>query len=198
MNINNSLKNIHINKHEDSKKKYINKDISQVKAEDTKDIAIKNEILRLEIREKEIIKHEETHMLVGGNLAGSPSYIYINGPDGKRYISGGQVDMKMPKGGNLESLLNGLKRIKSAATAVNNPSGTDLQTAATTSAIEASILKEITLKKRDEAFQKSKELNNKPEISKDMSQIEQMIEKSFVSKLSTIEFKTMSKFELLI
>lgn len=182
----------------DSSEKYINKDISQVKSETSEDIAIKNKISQLEIREQAIINHEKTHRSVGGNLASSATYVYTNGPDGKQYISGGQVDMKMPSGGSLVNLLSGLKRIKSAATAVGNPSSTDLHTAANASAIEASVLKEIALKNMSEAYNKTKELTNQPKIEDHMTHIDKLVEKSYVSKLSTMTFRTMSKFELLI
>jgi len=184
--------------HKDVSEKYVNKDMSQVKNENSEDVAIKSKIAQLEIREKSIISHEKMHLMIGGNLASGPSYIYTNGPDGKRYISGGQVDMRMPSGGNLNSLLNGLRRIKSAATAVGNPSGADLNTAATASAIEASVLKEMALRKTKEAYEKAKKFENEPKITSNMSHIDKLIEKSYVSKLSTMKFRVMSKFELLI
>lgn len=106
--------------------------------------------------------------------------------------------MKMPSGGNLDSLLSGLKRIKSAATAVGNPSSTDLNTAATASAIEAAVTKEMTLKKTHEAYNKTKELINNSKYDSSMTHIDQLIEDSYVSKISTMNFRTMSKFELLI
>jgi hypothetical protein len=196
--VSNPYQNIQIKKQKDATEKFVYKDMSQVKTENSADIAMKNKIARLEMREKEIIEHERTHMAVGGNLASSVSYVYTNGPDGKRYISGGQVDMKMPSGGGLNNLLSGLRRIKSAATSVGDPSGTDLQTAAIASAIEASILKEMALKKSKAAYNKTQEIKNKPKITKTMSHIDRLIEKSYISKLSTMKFRTLSKFEMFI
>jgi len=178
--------------------KYVNKDKSLIKNESVKDISIKNEIAQLEIREKMVINHEKMHMSVGGSLASNPTYTYVTGPDGKKYVSGGQVDMKMPSGGSLDALLHGLKKIKSAATAVGNPSGADINTAATAAAIEASVLKEVALKKMNQAYEKTKEMQNQPKIDKNMRHIDIMIEKSYVSKLSQMKFRTMSKFDLMI
>ncbi|MBI9012899.1 MAG: hypothetical protein JEZ08_11760 [Clostridiales bacterium] len=185
-------------KRKDVSQKYVTKDMALVKTENLEDVAIKNKIAQLAMQEKAIISHEKMHLMVGGNLASGPSYIYTTGPDGKRYIAGGQVNMKMPSGGSLDSLLSGLKRIKNAATAVGNPSGTDLNTAATAAAIESAVLKEMALRKMNEAYSKSREQANEPKIDNNMTHIDMLIEKSYVSKLSTMKFRVLSKFELLI
>jgi len=106
--------------------------------------------------------------------------------------------MKMPNGGSLDALLSGLKRIKNAATAVGNPSGADINTAATAAAIEAAVLEELALKKMNQAYEKTKELQNQPKIDSNMRHIDIIIEKSYVSKLSQMKLKTMSKFDLMI
>lgn len=186
------------NKIADPTRKYVNKDMSLIKNESSKDISIKNEIAQLEVHEKMVINHEKMHMTVGGSLASNATYTYVTGPDGKKYVAGGRVDLKIPTGGSLDSLLRNLKRIKSAATAVGNPSGADLATASTAAAIEASVLKEVAVKKMKAAYEKSKEIVNKPNIDSNMTHIDILIEKSFVSKLSTMKFKTMSKFDLMI
>ena len=42
-------------------------------------------------RDLEVRKHEQAHQMAGGEHAGSPSYQFSHGPDGKRYATGGEV-----------------------------------------------------------------------------------------------------------
>ena len=51
-------------------------------------------IRNLKKREQAVIKHENAHAIAGGALAGRPIYEYTQGPDGKRYITGGHVNMR--------------------------------------------------------------------------------------------------------
>lgn len=178
--------------------KYVNKHHSQIKIQSNEDVVIKRKITQLEKREQSIINHEKMHMLIGGSLASSPTYTYSIGPDGKKYVSGGRVDMKMPTGGSLESLLSGLKRIKAAASSVTNPSAADLSTAAMAASIEASVNSEIALIKMKESYSKSDEKTqgNKSNLLKPL--IDKIIESTYTTKISQMKYRTFSKFDLLI
>lgn len=183
---------------EDTSSKYFEKDLSLVKSDSHEDVIMKNEIRSFEATEKSIINHEKMHMMIGGNLAGSPSFIYTTGPDGRRYVSGGQVNLKMPSGGTLTSLLRNLKRIKSAATAVSNPSAADISTASSAATLEASVNREIALSKMKETYKSSSEIQTKNDSFFNEDVLEKMIKSTYTTKLSQMNYKTFSKFELLV
>ena len=47
-----------------------------------------NKVAELKSRDQEVRTHEQAHAAAGGQYAGSPSYEYEQGPDGKRYAVG--------------------------------------------------------------------------------------------------------------
>lgn len=55
------------------------------------------QVAELKQREREVITHEQAHAAVGGQYAGQPQYEYTEGPDGKRYITGGEVSIDISK-----------------------------------------------------------------------------------------------------
>ncbi len=171
---------------------YITKNVSSIKTNTSKDVSIKREIEQLEQREDMIIAHENMHMQVGGSLASAPSYIYETGPDGKKYVSGGTVNMKLPSSGSLEKKMNDLKTISKAASAVSNPSGADIKTASIASALYKSIKDELAVMKMKKSYNKIKktelELDNKKNTEDGKPE----------KKINNYDFKVMSKFELLI
>lgn len=87
---------------ENNKEKFKTTDVNSVKAKSAEDVKIAAEIRRLKMWEDHVKDHERQHQLVGGEFAGSPSYTYTIGPDGKRYISGGEVSMYIPAGSSPE------------------------------------------------------------------------------------------------
>ncbi|MEM6942732.1 MAG: putative metalloprotease CJM1_0395 family protein [Pseudomonadota bacterium] len=81
---------------------------------------------RLRARDQEVRAHEEAHARVGGQYAGSPSYTYQTGPDGKRYAIGGQVSIDVsPVPGDPEATIAKMDRVKAAALAPAEPSSAD-------------------------------------------------------------------------
>jgi len=50
-------------------------------------------IEKLKMREKQVIAHEMAHKTVGGQYAGAVHYTYTRGPDGRYYITGGEVSI---------------------------------------------------------------------------------------------------------
>lgn len=183
-----------------NKEEFKEKDVALVKKTDSEDIAIAREIEELKTYEKMVIAHERTHMIVGGGIAGAPSYTYTIGPDGKKYVSGGNVTMRIPQANSFENMIRNLKRVKAAATAPSNPSPQDMQTAAIASAREASIKTEYAIKKAKEAYEKKieeKKLIEKSD-SKTLDPIEKMIKSTFTSALSNMKFETRASFEMLI
>lgn len=88
------------------------------------------QIAKLQQTEREVVAHEAAHMAVGGQFAGSASYSYTTGPDGKRYITGGEVPISTPATDDPEEALRNAEQVMRAAMAPANPSGQDIAVAA--------------------------------------------------------------------
>ena len=95
---------------------------------------VKAEIKELELTEEEVIVHEQAHKAVGGGVTGSITYTHTEGPDGKRYINGGEVSINTKEGATAEETLKILEKIKAAALAPADPSPQDLRVAASATA----------------------------------------------------------------
>ena len=98
---------------------------------------IKNEVVRLQRTEQNIRSHEQAHISAGGAFAGGASYIYTNGPDGRMYVSGGEVPIQAPEGKTPEETVNNMEIVRRAALAPPDPSGQDLSVAAAAMQIES-------------------------------------------------------------
>jgi hypothetical protein len=92
---------------------------------------------QLKQTEREVIAHEAAHMAAGGQFAGSASYTYTEGPDGKKYITGGEVPISVPTGSDPEETARNMEQVVRAALAPANPSGQDLSVAAQAAAAAA-------------------------------------------------------------
>ncbi|MEO0429599.1 MAG: putative metalloprotease CJM1_0395 family protein [Pseudomonadota bacterium] len=85
---------------------------------------------RLAARDREVRAHEQAHARVGGQYAGSPSYTYQTGPDGKRYAIGGSVSIDVsPVPGDPEATIAKMQQVKAAALAPAEPSSADRRVA---------------------------------------------------------------------
>ena len=93
------------------------------------DPAIQQAVAELQQIEREVIAHEQAHMSAGAHLAGTASYSYTKGPDGKEYITGGEVPIKMPTGKDAEETIRLMDQVIRAALAPANPSPQDLSVA---------------------------------------------------------------------
>jgi len=145
----------------DSQEKFVGKSLESVKVEDNNDAKIAREIQRADNWEASVVQHERSHMQTGGEFAGAATYVYGKGADGKTYITGGEVSMKVPAGGDLERLSYALERVKRAAMSPANPSPQDMMTAAMASTRQASVNQEIVRKRAVETYEKNKQ-ENKP------------------------------------
>ena len=85
----------------------------------------------LKKRDREVRNHEEAHQRVGGQYASAPSYEYQQGPDGKNYAVGGQVQIDTaPVEGDPDATIAKMEIVKRAALAPAEPSGQDRAVAA--------------------------------------------------------------------
>lgn len=88
--------------------------------------AEQREVRELQTRDQEVRTHEQAHATVGGRYAGAPSYEYQQGPDGKRYAVGGEVQIDLaPIPGDPAATIQKMQQVKAAALAPAEPSAAD-------------------------------------------------------------------------
>lgn len=88
-------------------------------------------IQKLKMRDTEVRQHENSHKAAGGPYAGSPTYTYQKGPDGRMYAVGGEVSIDTsPIPGKPKETVKKAEIVKRAALAPAQPSNEDLQVAA--------------------------------------------------------------------
>lgn len=173
---------------EDTEEKFKSKDVSLLSVSSLDESSIKAKILKLKQWENHVIAHEQAHMMVGGAMVGAPSYTYAYGPDGKKYIAGGEVSFHLPVGASLETGIEALKRLKAAATASSDASPADLKAAATAASLEISVNKTLVLKQAKESYERWRS-----------SHLEQLEDKgAFISPISKFKFVETRAFELFI
>ena len=122
------------------------------KSEDEKD----SQVRELENIQREVIAHEHAHKAAAGEFGGAISYTYTEGPDGKRYITGGEVPIKLRQGATPEETLRNMQQVQMAANAPADPSGQDRQVAAKAAAIAAKARSELN--REDESESENSEL----------------------------------------
>ena len=92
--------------------------------------AEQEQVRELKARDTEVRAHEAAHAATGGQHAGSPSYEYQVGPDGKRYAIGGEVsiDASIVKD-DPAATIEKMRQVQAAALAPAEPSGQDRKVA---------------------------------------------------------------------
>jgi hypothetical protein len=96
------------------------------------------DIAKLERTEREVIAHENAHKSAAGRFGGPVHYTYTTGPDGKRYITGGDVSVHTPATNDPEEALRNASQVMRAALAPGDPSGQDIAVASSAAAMAAS------------------------------------------------------------
>lgn len=104
----------------------------QADAEDKQaEAAELQQIAKLKARDTEVKTHEQAHASVGGSYAAAPSYSYEQGPDGKRYAVGGEVQIDVaPVANDPKATVAKMQQVQAAALAPAQPSSADLAIAA--------------------------------------------------------------------
>lgn len=96
------------------------------------------EVQRLQKRDAEVKAHERAHMSAGAGLVrGGATYEYVRGPDGQRYAVGGEVQIDTSPENDPQATILKMQRVKRAALAPAEPSGTDRAVAAQAGRLEA-------------------------------------------------------------
>ncbi len=111
----------------------------------------KQQVQKLKERDREVRAHEQAHKTAAGGLAGAITYQYQTGPDGKQYVTDGEVEIDTaPVKGDPEATIRKAKQIQKAATAPVEPSAQDRQVAAQAFALEQQAQAEKREKKVEE------------------------------------------------
>ena len=88
------------------------------------------QVKELRERDREVRAHEAAHAATGGQFAGSPSYEFQVGPDGKRYAIGGEVSIDTSAiDGDPQATIDKLRQVQAAALAPAEPSDQDRKVA---------------------------------------------------------------------
>ncbi len=111
----------------------------------------RQEVDELKQRDQEVRRHESAHKAAAGQFAkGAATYEYTQGPDGKRYASGGEVSIDTSEvSGDPQATIRKMQQIRRAAGAPSEPSSQDRQVAAQASLAEAQARQETTEARRE-------------------------------------------------
>lgn len=101
-------------------------------------------IRQLAARDAEVRAHEAAHAAAGGAYAGSPSFGFQRGPDGKNYAVSGEVPIDISAiPGDPAATIAKMQQVKQAALAPASPSGADRSIAANADAAMAAARAEL-------------------------------------------------------
>jgi hypothetical protein len=118
---------------------------SQTRSETELSAADREEVQRLKSRDADVRAHEQAHASAGGSHAGSPSYEFETGPDGRRYAVGGEVSIDTSEvAGDPKASISKMQQVVRAANAPADPSGQDRKVAANARAKMAKLQAEMT------------------------------------------------------
>ncbi|MTI45090.1 SprA family protein [Roseibium hamelinense] len=87
------------------------------------------QVRELQQRDREVRAHEQAHARVGGQYAGAPSYTFQQGPDGKRYAIGGEVQIDTSPERTPDATIRKMQIVIRAALAPAEPSSQDMRVA---------------------------------------------------------------------
>jgi hypothetical protein len=108
-----------------------------------------SEVAELKQRDKQVRAHEQAHQSAGAGLTGAVSYTYTNGPDGKRYATGGEVSIDTsPVRNDLSGTIQKMQRVIAAALAPADPSSQDRAVAAQANSTMTTARMELSQEKR--------------------------------------------------
>lgn len=108
-------------------------------------------VRELAARDAEVRRHEQAHAAAGGELAGSPQYDYVEGPDGRQYAVSGEVDIQFsPVSGDPEASLRNAEKVMQAAMAPEQPSAQDRRVHAEAQAVATQARAEIARQRTEQ------------------------------------------------
>lgn len=108
-------------------------------------------VRELQARDAEVRRHEAAHAAAGGQYAGSPTYTFQRGPDGRQYAVGGAVPIDVsPVDGDPEATIRKAEQVRRAALAPADPSGADRAIASQANALAAAARAELAAERSAE------------------------------------------------
>ncbi len=90
----------------------------------------KSEVKDLKSEDARVRAHEQAHAAAGGANAGSPQFVFTNGPDGRRYATSGSVPIDISPEQDPAATISKMEVVKRAALAPTDPSAADRSIAA--------------------------------------------------------------------
>ena len=109
-------------------------------------------------RDEEVRVHENAHKSAGGQYAAAPTYTYETGPDGKRYITDGEVSIDIGEEKDPQATIEKMQIVKRAAMAPAEPSGQDRKVYQEANQKEAAARQELAEDKKEEAKEKQEKV----------------------------------------
>lgn len=109
-------------------------------------------------RHEEVRVHENAHKSAGGQYAAAPTYTYETGPDGKRYITDGEVSIDIGEEKDPQATIEKMQVVKRAAMAPAEPSGQDRKVYQEANQKEAAARQELAEDKKEEAKEKQEKV----------------------------------------
>ena len=109
------------------------------------------EVEDLKARDQEVRTHEQAHKSAGGQYAAAPTYTYERGPDGKQYVTDGEVSIDIGEESDPQATINKMQVVKRAAMAPAQPSAQDRRVYAEATQKEAQARQELNEQKAEEA-----------------------------------------------
>jgi hypothetical protein len=136
-------------KNQENAQKSLDKSKSkEVKSNNYDDLSVseKKIVDKLKQIEQEVRAHEQAHITSGGGLVrGGASYTYQSGPDGKKYVVGGEVQIDTSVNtDDLQGAINRMRQVRQAALAPVDPSAQDKAVANEASKKEAEARSQLT------------------------------------------------------
>ena len=111
----------------------------------------KAEVRKLRRTDAEVRRHEQAHAMAGGRYAGTPSYEYVQGPDGGRYAVGGEVSIDASPAKDAAATIQKMEIVIRAALAPANPSAQDHAIANKARQIKAEAVAERRAERQEES-----------------------------------------------
>lgn len=109
------------------------------------------ELQDMKSRDDEVRVHEQAHQSAGGQYASAPHYEYETGPDGKRYITDGSVNIDVGEESDPQATIAKMQVVKRAALAPAQPSAQDRRVYSEASQKEAEARRELNEQRQEEA-----------------------------------------------
>ncbi|HIJ96198.1 MAG TPA: hypothetical protein HPP94_10790 [Desulfuromonadales bacterium] len=103
---------------------------TSVGSQQNQDPQIQAQVAQLKSIEEKVKAHEAAHKSAGGAITGAVSYSYTQGPDGRSYITGGEVPISVSPGKTPQETINRMEQVVRAALAPSDPSSQDRAVAA--------------------------------------------------------------------